>query len=250
MIDGKRFELVKDLTLYANLNEKNKFTNDKRVYDEVKSYSEYMKILFGLPVRKLPNVDKHCSKFKEMTNREFLKRFIKDLANKAKWYRPDSPKWKDILYFVGIFLGTHWFFYNSNEYPRLNCFLGALNICAYAGLVCYFVFNLSTVLIPSVGVLQLLLLVNIIQVDTCCRGLLDRRTIYGEDVKQFFNLLDEINKYLEEFDLPPKTISLSIEEISEQPSMIEKIEDTEEKNDKKEIDFDIEGDKHEKTQTI
>ncbi len=32
--------------------------------------------------------------------------------------------------------------------------------------------------------------------------------------------------------------------------MIEKIEDTEEKNDKKEIDSDIEGDKHEKTQII
>ena len=103
-------------------------------------------------------------------------------------------------------------------------------------------------------VLQFLLLVNIIQVDTCCRGLLARRTIYGEDVKQFFNLLDEINKYLEEFDLPPKTISLSAEEIPKQPSMIKKIKDTgtkkEEANDKKEIDSDIEEDEDEKTQTI
>ena len=233
----ERLKLVKCLNLYVDLNQKNKFTDDKRVYSDVMSYNFRCAwgFLANYKIRNNPpSVDKHLSKFKEMTNREFLKLFIKDLANKAEWYRPDIPKWKDILYFVGIFLGTHWFFYNSNECPRLNCFLGALNICAYAGLVCYFVFNLSTVLIPSVIVLGLLLFVNLILVFVYRKSLYDGREAYGENVKQFFDLVGEINQYLDTFDLPQEKISSGKREISKEPSIDEKIQDANTKKDDKE----------------
>ena len=253
MINRQKLECLECVNCRCDLNQKNKFTDDERLYSDVKSYNFIF--MFGFLanyeiINNPPSVDKHLSKFKEMTNREFLKLFIKDLANKAKWYRPDSPKWKDILYFVGIFLGTHWFFYNSNECPRLNCFLGALNICAYAGLVCYFVFNLSTVLIPSVIVLGLLLFVNLILVFVYRKSLYDGREAYGENVKQFFDLVGEINQYLDTFDLPQEKISSGKREISKEPSIDEKIQDANtKKDDKEESDIKTEKSNDEKDRT-
>ena len=239
MLDGERLTLVKGLNLCVDLNQKNKFTDDQDVYNKTKAYYESESLIFlmltGIRfIKDPPSFDKYQSKFKEMTNREFLKLFIKDLANKAEWYRPDIPKWKYILYFVGIFLGTHWFFYNSNEYPRLNCFFGALNIFAYAGLICYLVFNLSlAVLIPSVIVLGLLLFVNLISVFDYRKSLYDEREEYGENVKQFFDLVGEINQYLDTFDLPQEKIS-SGEKIPRESSIDEKIQDANTKKDDKE----------------
>ena len=242
---GERLELVNGLNLYVDLNQKNKFTDDERVYSDVRSYNSRFVFNFLTNYKIInnpPSVDKHLSKFKEMTNREFSKLFIKDLANKAEWYRPDIPKWKYILYFewkyilyfVGIFLGTHWFFYNSNEYPRLNCFFGALNIFAYAGLICYLVFNLSlAVLIPSVIVLGLLLFVNLISVFVYRKSLYNGRGEYGKNVKQFFDLVGEINQYLDTFDLPQEKIS-SGEKIPRESSIDEKIQDANTKKDDKE----------------
>ena len=235
----ERLKLVKGLNLCVDLNQKNEFTDDQDVYNKTKDYYESQSVIFLMLtgqrfIKDPPSFDKYQSKFKEMTTREFLKLFIKDLANKAEWYRPDIPKWKYILYFVGIFLGTHWFFYNSNEYPRLNCFFGALNIFAYAGLICYLVFNLSlAVLIPSVIVLGLLLFVNLISVFDYRKSLYDEREEYGENVKQFFDLVGEINQYLDTFDLPQEKIS-SGEKIPRESSIDEKIQDANTKKDDKE----------------
>ena len=84
---GERLELVNGLNLYVDLNQKNKFTDDERVYSDVRSYNSSFVFDFLMNYKIInnpPSVDKHLSKFKEMTNREFSKLFIKDLANKAE----------------------------------------------------------------------------------------------------------------------------------------------------------------------
>ena len=189
--------------LFLDLDKKNKFKNDVSLAVAIDNfeYSENKNLPGNIP----PNVQDHLSNFTEMTNRQFLKQAIKNYADRLDIVL-GKPRWKRILFFIEIFFGRHWFVDDLIfRYPKLRRFFGALNICAYAGLIYSLVFNLSlAVFIPSVIILALLTICNLVAVFIyrCC--MYQDRKIYSQHIDNFFEHVDSIQNYLDTFDLPPK----------------------------------------------
>ena len=148
---NKSFELViKYLRdLFSDLQKANKFINKNQIR------------VTGLT--KGQELELYQDKCLQMTNEEFLTQFIADLTDErnvnAKNNLCSFAFWLvltllgiDILY-LGII--TRW---------SIAIVLGILQICAYAGLVCSLVFNLSlAVLIPSAIILGLMTIASIVR---------------------------------------------------------------------------------------
>ena len=195
--------------LFNRLNETKHFINDTKLYDMCCSAQ------MGLLVENM-------AKTTEMTNREFLLKFIDDLSSKNKAYRAKSKR-LFVIHLILILLLVYPFVAAKGNGSKVPCFVGVLNILACAGLVCSLVFNLSlAVLIPSAIILgceTISLLANtvILQVH-----IYKVRQEKGTDIDDFFNLVGEINQYLDTHDLPPKEIS-SGEQIFDKSQIKEKI---------------------------
>ena len=229
--EEKKLELVKSdiiSDLFSDLEKKNKFTGDQDV-----CYETQIADTLENPL----SFDEYQSKFEEMTNREFLKKFIKQMINSNESFSA-MPKWKRIssifLAFVVAMSGIIDFIGGILARSKLMCFSGILIMCAWAGLICSLVFHLSlALLIPSaiiLGLATIFVLANIV---------MSQMTIYnvrqekGTDIDGFFNLVDKINQYLDTHDLPPEKIS-SGEEIPRESLIKEKIENANTKKDDKE----------------
>lgn len=189
--------------LFLDLDKKNKFKNDFSLAVAINNFehSENKNLPGNIP----PNVKDNLSNFTEMTNRQFLKQAIKNYADRLAIVF-GKPRWKRILFFIEIFFGRHWFVDDLiSRYPKLRRFFGALNICAYAGLIYSLVFNLSlAVFIPSVIILALLTICNLVAVFIyrCC--MYRDRKIYSQHIDNFFEHVDSIQNYLETYDFLPK----------------------------------------------
>lgn len=165
-------EIIKNL--FFELEKKNKFTNDKDVCKKIFDYHQMLSIesMFkNIPsieypdkqdedvTQTPPSFDNYKSKFKEMTNREFFKKFIKQMINLNKLFIT-MPKWKRICHafldFVATMSGISNLILGILSGSKLLCFLGFLIMCAWAGLICSLVFHLSlALLIPSAIILGL-----------------------------------------------------------------------------------------------
>ena len=188
--------------LFLDLNQKNRFQLEEKATEK--------SLLTGKNVLVY-------DKFIEMTNREFLKSRIEMLNYNIIDKFCIMPESKAFLFLVGVFLEIHWFFYVSNRYPKLCCFFGCLNICAWASLICFLVFNLPlVVVIPSAIISDSLIITNL-----CYAYLYNkmRDTIHKiypgviSKTKKFFGCLNDIQSYLETYDLPNKnsnTVSTNV----------------------------------------
>ena len=116
-------------------------------------------------------------------------------------------------------------------------------MCAWAGLICSLVFHLSlAVLIPSAIILGFATICALANIVGSQMMIYKVRQEKGTDIDNFFNLVGEINQYLDTHDLSPEKIS-SGKENSKKPSIKEKIKNanenkennvtTEENDDKK-----------------
>lgn len=247
-------EIIKNL--FSDLNEKNRFTDDKDVCEKTQIYYKALKIeqqpnnffaklLFADStgkqvadvIKDQPSFDNYKSKFKEMTNREFLKKFIKGTINLNKYFSA-MPKWKRIclafLGFVCEMSGIGNLIGGILVGSKLTCFISILVMCAWAGLICSLVFHLSlALLIPSaiiLGLATICVLANIVMSQV---QIYKARQEKGTDIDDFFNLVGEINQYLDTHDLPPEKIP-SGEKIPRESSIDEKIQDANTKKDDKE----------------
>ncbi|MBQ9491874.1 MAG: hypothetical protein IJU86_03785, partial [Firmicutes bacterium] len=217
--EKKKLELVESeiiKNLFSDLEEKNKFTDDQDV-----CYKTLVASILGDSL----SFDNYKSKFKEMTNRDFLKKFIKRTINLNKYFSA-MPKWKRIcltfLEFVPKVSGIAWLLDGILTGSKLMCFLGILVMCAWAGLICSLVFHLSlAVLIPSAIVLGFTTIFMLAGIVGSQMKIYEIRQEYGEDIDDFFNLVGEIDQYLDMHDLPPKKIS-SGEQIFDKSQINEK----------------------------
>ncbi len=245
-------EIIRNL--FSDLEKKNKFTDDQDVYDKTGIYCKALEInqrpnnAFGKAtfivltgktvedvIKDQPSFNKYQSKFKEMTNREFLKKFIKQKIDLNKLFRA-MPKWKRIclafLGFVPTVSGIVWLLYGISAGSKLTCFIGILVMCAWAGLICSLVFHLSlAVLIPSAIILGIAVIASLISTILSYVSVYPIRQKYGTDIDDFFNLVGEINQYLDTFDLTQKKISSNKKRIYEEQSIDEKIKDANTKKD-------------------
>ncbi len=242
IFEGKKLELVESdiiSNLFFDLEGKNKFTDDQDVYNKTESYCQILKIKPRIKqdedVTQTPHedvtqtpqsFDEYQSKFKEMTNYKFLKKFIKQMIDLNKLFRA-MPKWKRIclafLGFVPTVSGIVWLLYGISAGSKLTCFIGILVMCAWAGLICSLVFHLSlALLIPSAIILVLTTICVSIKIVQSQVQIYEVRQEKGTDIDDFFNLVGEINQYLDTHDFPPKKIS-SGEQIFDKSQINEKI---------------------------
>lgn len=239
--EEKKLELVESeiiKNLFSDLEGKNKFTDDQDVYEA--TYTANL-------IKLTRSFDEYQSKFEEMKNHKFLKKFIKKMINLNESYRA-MLAWKPIssifLAFVVIMSGIGGLISGILAGSKLSCFLGFLVMCAWAGLICSLVFHLSlALLIPSaiiLGLLTICVLANIVKLQVLIYKVRQKKGTYIDD---FFNLVGEINQYLDPHDLPPEKIS-SGEKIPRESSIDEKIKDVNtKKDDEEKSNIKIEGNK-------
>lgn len=259
--EEEKLKLVKPSTihdLFSNLERKNKFTKVRNAiakfefygYDLILQVSgkgrKFYKTRCGLgSVLKLSDVDAEDVALQEMTNWEFLKKFIKEMIDLNKLFRA-MPKWKRMCQLFLPFVlsrlsGIAYLVTGISEDSKFIGFAGILIMCAWAGLICSLVFHLSlAVLIPSAIILgfgtiytsvsTVVSTVSPVQLQVLIYKVRQKK---GTDIDKFFNLVDEINQYLDTNDLPQEKISLSEQNYDKSP-IDEKIKEANTKKDDKE----------------
>ena len=134
-------------SLFQNLNETNKF----KLFSKRELTDEQLNCTL-----EYTNVDNDESSLETMSNYEFLQRYIDFIANEKKpQLKTDRREFvRDLAL---ILLGLCVFIEGIKDRDKQKIFIGILNICAYAVLICSLVFHLSLgVLIPSSIILGLI----------------------------------------------------------------------------------------------
>ena len=177
------------------------------------------------------------SRFKKMTNREYLKWRLEVINGEIK---PISIRATIGLAFLSL-IGVYWFFPSKTK-PPIKILMGILNLFAVAALVCAIVLNLSLYFLVAAAIVYgLFVLASCIHV-----GL--RR--YKEDVEyqeEFVNTYNEIMGYLDQAK-QHKSVVNKINDIQEKET--ENIINIEENKGKKKVKMRLIAKNHRNKKTV
>ncbi len=224
---------VYDYTLYIEAL-RCKERNDN---DEMQEFYAKHRRSVGDVINFPPNISTQGLELETMTNRDFLKQFIRLTVAKNKLFCV-VPEWKRIckffLSFVSVMLGITDFVVGISTRSKTSCLGGIVLMCAWAGFICSLIFHWPLfVLIVSSIITGIMPIVSLVSNIILYVSILKTRQKSGKDIDTFFDLVDEINRYLGTSDLPPKETSFNQKEIFEDLSIGNKIKNVETEEDKK-----------------
>lgn len=194
--------------LFNNLNKKGRFLNSIHFYYNCKDND------IQIHAKEIE------TKIQELMNREFLKRFIKDLSNYNAFYRGvKSKKTQLIIDFILICLQVDILISGISMPSAWQVYLGVVNIfaCAYLVYILVVSESLATIVLGSIalGVWTIFRFLNAYTYFDDNHKVLS--SSQAAAVGEFFKLIGDIQEYLDKYDLPTQGISSG--EVSNQNSV-------------------------------